>query len=367
VIGEGENTVIELVELLEEHEALDTMRYDLHTIDGIIYRDKDELQTTSPRKLMTEEELNELPYPAWDLLPLEVYFQYSRLDLSPEAMLAQRRMDVIAQRGCPFKCTFCFHNLLGGCDLEKPVRFQSPEYIVEMIKEMRFRYGIDFISFLDESITTKPARLEELCELMDSSGLSQYIRWGCLGRPDQLTYPMLEKMRKTGCTYISMGGESANDIVLKNIKKNTNKEQIAQAIRYCMRAGIQPTVTFMTGFSKEYLEELNLIDEMIETVEFWEKYQITCRPFLITPYPATEMFEEYKDEILDQYEPLDEPLREFVRECGDATKLVTNLSQYTDIELLGLRELMITKDLKRLKKFRKFKERFNFSVVVEDD
>lgn len=351
VIGEGEETILELVE------EFTSKNWD--KVDGIAYREGEKIFLTKPRALIgygsrVFHSLDDLPYPAWHLFPMEdVYFQNSSLLLSPEASTAKRRIDLITERGCPKNCKFCTHLGMSPRDLTRiygnlpfiapPVRYQSARYVVEMVRYARVKYAVDFVAFMDENFTANRKRALEICDLLEKEDLSGVVKWGCLGSVDTVDLELLQRMRESGCTYISFGGETANNDLLMQIGKGTTVEEMQRAIDMCRRVGITPVMTFMEGYPGETLQHV------LNTVEFWVRNNVYTRPFFITPYPGTEMFDEYREEILRQW---DGDLEEFLMELGDATKLVVNLTGWSDAELLGIRELMVSHDLKRLRRMK---------------
>lgn len=353
VIGEGEETFVEVLEK--------SVSGRWNEVKGIVYRENDELVFTEPRPLIGYgtnifKKLEDIPYPAWGMFPLEdVYFQNSSLLLSPEVMNARRRLDVITERGCNHTCEYCVHLGMSSHDLKRiygdnikgpNLRYFSAEYTVGMIKYMRLKYAVDFISFLDENFTANRKRCFEICDLLEREDLVGVVNFGCLGSVDTVDRELLQRLKDVGFTYISYGGESANNHILKQIGKNTTVEQMQSAIQETKRVGINPVMTFMEGYPGEK------VDDMIQTVEFWENNDIFCRPFFVQPYPGTEMFYTYRNKILEQYGDLES----YVLDLDDAQKLTVNLTDFSDCELLGLRELMTVHDLRRLKKFKKSKE-----------
>ncbi len=345
VIGEGEETFFELIT-----GGLDRLK----NVKGIIYRDLGEIEITEPRPLIgcgTEifKSLDDLPYPLWHLFPLEeVYFPNSSLLLSPEAMNSRRRLDCITTRGCIHHCEYCTHLGMSTSDLKRiygsitgpNIRYFSAKYVVDMIRYMRLKFAVDFISFLDENFTANRKRCFEICDLIEKEDLVGTMHFGCLGSVDTVDRELLRRLHDVGFTYISYGGETANNHLLKQIGKNTTVEQMKSAIDETQNVGINPIMTFMEGYPNE------TIDDMIRTTEFWISNNIFCRPFFIQPYPGTKLFFDNYDKIIEQYGELEK----FVLDIDDAQKLTVNLTNFSDIELLGLRELMTNHDLDRLKK-----------------
>src|SRR5882724_4103590 len=161
VIGEGFITWPEILRQVDQGKT------DWSTINGIIYRDASgNCQVTPPRTLI--QDLDVIPYPAWEYYPLDIYFRNSCLLLSEEAMQAKRRLDVNASYGCSLICRFCFHlGLTGDMDYveesgktdvsfthKRTIRWHSPRYIVDLVKHAKKSFNIDFVAFLDENLMT---------------------------------------------------------------------------------------------------------------------------------------------------------------------------------------------------------------------
>ena len=344
VIGEGEATLPDILEHAEDR------RWD--KVPGVIYRQDGRGVRTAPRKLIAN--MDDIPYPHYDLIPLETYFENSALMFSPESAGAQRRIDILMERGCPRMCTFCEHGGMSRYDLERvyegdgfneePIyRFNSPQYTVELVKYLRFRYGIDFVSILDENMTSYRKRVFELCDEWERAGLAGIVKFGCLGDVGGVTLEMLKRLREVGCSYISYGGESASNMILKAVKKNTTVEQMQRAVDWTTQAGIRTVMTFMMGYPDETPQTI------WETMEFWRQNGMIVKPFLITPYPGTELYVRYKRRILEQWGG---SLEKFLLSLDDATDISVNISKhFNDVELLGLQQLMYSQDFTRLKRF----------------
>lgn len=353
-IGEAEETLPELLT------KINNRQWD--NVKGIIYRDTDKkLTRTPPRPLI--KDLDKLPYPAFDLLPMEQYFQRSPLELSMAAIMSKRRISLITERGCTRNCTFCTHLGMSTRDLCKIydtditgpyVRFHSAKYVVDLIKHLRMKYAIDFVSFLDENFMSNPKRAYEICTLLEEAGLTDIIRWGCLGDVDCANYDLLQRMRDCGNTYVSYGGESASAKMLKSIGKEwQTSEMMEKAVNETFRAETNPVMSFMCGYPDE------TVDDILLTIEFWMKTDYHAKPFFITPYPNTELFKKYKKRILDQHRIGNESdlkaLDNFLSKLGDATDLAANISPWDDPTLLGLRELATNREMERIRRWAKAK------------
>jgi radical SAM superfamily enzyme YgiQ (UPF0313 family) len=375
VIGEAFVTFNELLAQIDA-KALDPSR-----IDGLIYRDeRGELQLTGQRQLW--HDLDTLPYPAYDLFPLEeVYFPNSQVLFSEEGMMAGRRLDISASYGCSLVCKFCFHLGITG-DMRyvkdehgKPnvifdvpgtysrsIRYHSPKYIVTMVKHLRDTYDVDFIGFLDENLMTmdqysKRTWMKAICEGWLAEGLQPFcvregvehdercrgVHWSGTSHATLCTQEILKTMRKAGASHLVYGYESFSPQVLKRLGKGATPETNIKSFFWTMEAGIRPIPNQIIGFPSEDFDSLR--DDM----RAWERLGIVVKPFFATPYPGSAWYHVYKDRILEQY---DGDLDRFLLDLGDATRVTAVISEHFNaVELYGLRELMINFDYRRIAEY----------------
>ena len=183
VLGEGEETFSEL------YDHVNNNKTDFNDIPGLCIRNKDELKFSPPRALISD--LNTVPYPTYDLFENEIYFKYSSLPMSVESHNSKKRFSVVWERGCPRGCTFCSHNGMSRIDLQNiyglgdrrkgeelvrevdkendtfqlPARWPTAKYAVENIKLLIEKYDCDFISIMDENMTSNLKWTQEFCDL----------------------------------------------------------------------------------------------------------------------------------------------------------------------------------------------------------
>lgn len=384
VIGEGEITFSELYDEVEKNSK------DFEKINGLCIRNGSSCIFTRPRALI--DNLDTVPYPAYDLFETDIYFQNSGLHFSLESYNSKRRASVVWERGCPRGCTFCSHNGMSRIDLQNiygngdrkegekivrisdkenntfqlPARWPTPQYCIDNVKLMKQKLDIDFITIVDENMTSNKKWTEEFCKLFVAEGLNKEIKWGTLGdAPSVATNPSLvSTMRDAGCSYISFGFESASDKVLKqDIQKGQVRAHLQKTLDTIKQSSLTPLSTFMIGNQHEN------IDDLMETVDFWIQNNATVDPFICTPYVGSPIFYNNKDRILEQYDSRlsfvkngtseidDETVKtwklqaldKFMSECGDAFEYTATISEYFTIpELYAIKHLMHTKDTKRL-------------------
>lgn len=373
VIGEAFETLPEILQIVEQK------KNDRSGIKGIIWRDHTGKCHLNPPRFLIQD-IDQLPYPAWDMLPMDIYFQNSSLPYSGEAFSSKKRLDINGSFGCPFICRFCFHLGLAG-DLQYPDpnndqadvlfthdrinRMHSPHYIVTMVKHLRAIHGVDFILFFDENLlamnqASRHTWLPEICRLWIKEGLQPQcvrdgvphdpqkctgVHWGGTSHAALANPTLLKQLHEAGCSQLLYGYESFSKRILKNVGKGATPESNERSLRITLEAGIRPIPNQMIGFPDEFF------DSLIDCVKAWERLGIECVPFFATPYPGTEWFNKYRHKILAQY---DNDLDAFLTDLGDATKITAIISEhFSAVELLGLRELMVSHDIKRIKEYEK--------------
>lgn len=385
-IGEGEETFSEV------YDEINNNTRDFEKVRGLCLKNGNEIKFTEPRALISNLDL--VPYPAYHLMETEIYFKYSSLPLSVESFNAKRRASTVWERGCPRGCTFCSHNGMSRGDLQNiygrgdrkegekivriadeysktfqlPARWPTPKYAVDNVKILKEKFDIDFLSILDENMTSNLKWTKEFCDLYVKEGLHETIKWGTLGdAPSVAVHPeIVQTMKNAGCVYISFGFESASDKVLnQDIGKGQLQIHEQQTIDAVKKAELTPLATFMIGNPHED------INDLLETVFFWIKNNIEVDPFICTPYVGSPLYYNYKNSILQQY---DERLKlvesgkynvnkeivnkwklraldKFMNECGDATQYTATVSEYFTIpELYALKRFMYKKEVSRMLK-----------------
>jgi radical SAM superfamily enzyme YgiQ (UPF0313 family) len=266
VLGEGELTIIDLLDALEKNRPLSEVK-------GIAYPDeKNKLVFTSPREFI--DDLDSLPLPAWDMLPnLAKYY-------TPPAHTVRKfpAALIVTSRGCPGLCTFCDNKVFG-----RRLRCHSADYVIDMIKHLQKKYGIKEIQFRDDNFLVFKKRTIELCNKMIEQKM--HVVWSCAGRVDMIDPEILALMKKAGCWQIWYGVESGSDEILKSIKKNTNQEKIRKAIVDTKKAGISAGGFFMIGMPGETEQDIKKTIDVLLKLPL-DEFHISH----LTPFPGSEIY-----------------------------------------------------------------------------
>lgn len=309
VIGEGEDRVLELLSAFEKGRPLSE-------INGIVYRDGEEIKQTAPGALI--EDLDRIPFPAWDLF--DVQNSYARYPSHNSLFKARRQMAIATSRGCPYQCTFCY--------TEKKVRYRSVENVLAEMEELKKRYGITHFSLVDDLFVAQKKRVVHFCEELIRRKMN--VSWSAAGRCNLADYELYKLMKAAGCYELGLGIESGSATILNSIKKKQTPEQVVHAVKTVQRAGIVPGGTFILGLPAETPETVRETVEVYKTINSYRS--LLNQFFFATPYPGTELYETVrrKGRIPDEIAFFEDLSRK-----GDAVDFVINCTDaFTDKELI---------------------------------
>jgi anaerobic magnesium-protoporphyrin IX monomethyl ester cyclase len=266
VIGEGEKTIVDLLDLLLKSN-------DFSLVPGIAFIDSSN-NFVQTRKRELEQNIDDIPYPAWDLFPIEHYTLFN----VPNSSGIDRHMVMLSGRGCKFKCNFCYR-------MDKGLRIRSSNSIINEIRILKKRFGISYIGFWDELLMNSVSRIMELCQNFIDAGLN--IKWSCNGRLNYAEPVVLDQMKKAGCVFINYGIESMDDKTLKIMDKALTVKQIKEGVVNTLASGISPGLNIIFGNIGETAEILKKDVEFL--LEFDDHAQLrTIRP--VTPYPGSPLY-----------------------------------------------------------------------------
>jgi radical SAM superfamily enzyme YgiQ (UPF0313 family) len=264
-VGEGEFTLEEVAERLEDGKPLEGVK-------GVIYKEGNRIVDNGRREFI--ENLDSLPFPSFDLMPLERY-----------TVLGQklRQFPVITSRGCPFSCRYCSSSLFLG----RRFRARSPKNVADEVEWLVNELNAKQIAFGDDIFTLNKRRVVEICDEIVERGIE--IDWSCSSRVDTISAEMLEKMKSAGCVAIYYGIESASDRTLNYYRKRIDLERAQRAVKLTKKAGIQTICSFIIGSPYETKEDMK------RTLKLALRLNPDYAQFsILTPYPGTEIYTEAK-------------------------------------------------------------------------
>ena len=271
VVGQGEETLGELLERLPETDALGEIR-------GLVWRDRGgRTVRNQPRPLMAD--ISGLPMPAWELFDFSAY----RMHMIGED--DDRMLGVMTMRGCPHRCVFC------GSSILRRVQFMAPEVAVDQIEHLHRTYGMTAFRLYDDTPLAKRSHAVAFCEELLRRDLK--LEWWSNSRAQKLDSEMLALMRRAGCKVLSLGVESGSPGVLEASRKDVTCEEMLEAFEVIAAAGFEKvTVCLLLGLPAETGET---IDESVAFVrrlrgmvgEPWREQSLIGQVPLM--YPGTEL------------------------------------------------------------------------------
>jgi anaerobic magnesium-protoporphyrin IX monomethyl ester cyclase len=272
---EGELTVLELLKNFCEK------KYDLRPeeIMGLSWKNrKGKTKQSSDRPFI--EDLDTLPLPARDLIPLSYY---------PKRMGKRKVTSIISSRGCPNQCSFCSCNVMAGVRW----RSRSLEAILDEIALLERDYGINAVGFADDNFTLDASRVWNFTEKILQRQID--VHWFCSATPEKIARneELVKQMARAGCRYVYLGIESGAEKQLKGYNKKTTVETGVQAITLLKKCNIKAIASFVIGG----------IDETYDDIMKTLKYAIRLNPptvqfCLLTPYPGTQIYKKHQDRIV---------------------------------------------------------------------
>lgn len=267
--GEAEFTFRDLVSYLEQEGEV----ADINTIPGIGFRRGEQL-FVSPQ-IQKIENLDSLPLPAYDLLPMDAYFEHGT---------EGRVFSIMSSRGCPYNCIFCSAPKLYG----HKFRTRSAQNVVDEMTTLAKNYGINHIIFYDASFAVDANRVERICQAITDSSLE--LTWRVRIRADSITGPLATIMKKAGCTSLSFGIETGTQRLLDTLNKRCSIHDIENAFQIAKDIGMWTVGYFMFGIPGETRRD------WYQTIEFAKKLDPDWALFSIaTPLPGTKLFEMTQD------------------------------------------------------------------------
>ncbi|MEE2698250.1 MAG: radical SAM protein [Pseudomonadota bacterium] len=273
VLTEGEDIILEVCAAYEK-------KVFPKNIPGTIYRENGEI--VRPPARTDYPDVNLIPYPNRDLIPLENYgAKHTIRGVSRDVW---RVIEVDSSRGCPYACTFCNVELTHG----RKTRFRTPDNILGEIEQCVKTFDTNFVVFNDSTFTIRKDRVQEIVKALPGIGIEGYSVNAHVNTVDE---EMLRTLKDTGCYKVMYGVESGSDRVLREVKKNSTQDRIRKAINLSKKVGIpQVETTFIIGAD---------IHETEEDVQQTENLICELSPDIlglgiITPFPGTDQYVQMK-------------------------------------------------------------------------
>lgn len=294
VAGEAEESFAALIRALDHGT-------DLKSIDGLGWKSDGKLILNEKQQWIND--LDSIPFPAYHLMELERYF-----GLQASHGLRHRRKfsPIITSRGCPAKCTFCSAYKVWG----NRYRLRSVDNVVEEMRLLRDKYGVEELMFEDDNVTANPKRAKELFSRMIKEGFN--FIWDTPNGVGvwSMDEEMLDLMKRSGCIKLNFPVESGSQYVLSNIiRKPLKLTRVVKLTEYCRKINMNYGMFLVIGMPGEKLED------MWKSIRF-AAYCGCYSPHIsvATPYPGTQLFNECREKgyFINEYTLDDLFIRSFM-------------------------------------------------------
>ena len=265
---DGEKTIVELLK-----------NKDFDHIKGITYQNDGKIKSNVDRKRITN--LDELPLPAYHLLPMDKYRIKNPIPSLGEYEKKMMNFTTISTcRGCPYDCAFCSSKDFWG----KQWITKSPERIIEEIEFLKEKYNVKLFHFVDDTFTVDFNRLNRIHSLIKKEKIDVF--YGCSSRANLFTKNTAEILKKSGCYTIDFGFESGVQKILDFLSKGITIQDTITAVKNAKQFGIGAESNFIIGVPGETKRMIQ------ETLSFAFKLNLDFTSFsVLVPFPGTKIYQ----------------------------------------------------------------------------
>jgi radical SAM superfamily enzyme YgiQ (UPF0313 family) len=275
VRGEGETVFPELIRAFEGRLPLDP-------IDGITFRAGDAIVRNPDRGLIDN----------LDSLPVSDYAFVAPLHVYRDACGIKRSIAILeVGRGCPHHCIYCSQSLIW----RRRTRTFSPGRLIRDMGELAENFGAECFLLAYDQFTAKRAFAEEFCRGVIDAGLNR-LPWYCISRLDTLDSTLLNLMREAGCESMCYGIDSGSKRTLAFIRKKIDHDSLLDRVRETTEADIVPTLSFVIGFPKESVQDIEATLRLALKSAATGNTNILVQ--MATVLPGTDLYEKYKGGLL---------------------------------------------------------------------
>lgn len=271
VVGEGEETIVELADALEKGR-------DLGLVTGLALREGDGVRLTGARARIRA--VDEIPQPAWDLVPLSAYWDNS---LS-YGVNRGKSMPMLASRGCPYQCTFCSNP---GMWTTRWIA-RSPTLVLDEIEEYKRRWGIDNVDFYDLTAIVKRDWILEFSKGLVARKLG--ITWQLPSgtRSEAIDAEVSKWLYASGCRNMNYAPESGSEGSLKRMKKNVSIPRLTASLRDAVREGLNVKINIIIGMPDDtHLDTWKTLWFLVK-MSWHGAHDVSVGAF--SPYPGSELY-----------------------------------------------------------------------------
>jgi len=276
VLSEGEQTTLELIEALQN--GGDPLQ-----VPGLILRRDGEVVHTEQRQYIMD--LDSLPFPAWDLIPVERYFNMPRMGI---IYARKEYMTILTSRGCPYNCAYC-HKTLG-----KIYRARSAANVLAEMQTLYDDYGIRELVFMDDMFNLHPERVRDIAQGIIDSKMDIKLHFPNGFRGDIMDIELVKLLQRAGMYRCMYAIETASPRLQELIHKRVNFEKTNRIIKQTADLGVMVHGVFMLGLPTETEPEARATVDYVLNSDF-----TTIAVFRTVPFKNSGLVELAKADGID--------------------------------------------------------------------
>lgn len=284
VIGEGEEQIIALAQGIYKKDL-----NELSDLEGIAYRKNGQVIVNAKNRFI--EDLDGLPFPAYDLINFKDYYRSTSHWHNPKGLSFNMSAPIISSRSCPNRCNFCSMYLVMG----PRIRFRSPRNVVDEIQLLYECYGLNHFSFMDDNINLNRRHIISICNEIIHRKLDIQFETPNGLSIAPLNREVMDAMVEAGWVRGAIAIESGSDFIRnKVIGKHLSREKIYKVIELAKSyKNLYLKAYFVIGLPEDTRETLMESYKMIKEINIDEVYVTNVMPF-----PGTSVFQQAaKDHI----------------------------------------------------------------------
>ncbi len=271
ILGEGEETLVEIADRLATPEKM-------ITVTGLALRQNGQSIRTPPRQRIRQ--IDNLPWPAWNLIPLENYLAKGL----GYGVNRGRSMALVATRGCPYQCTFCSNPVMWT----QRWLARKPELVLDEIEYYLEKYEATNIDFYDLTAIIRKDWIVEFCRLIQERGLKFTWQLPSGTRSEAIDEEVSMLLYQSGCRNLTYAPESGSPTTLQRIKKKIKLDNMLTSMRWAVDNGLNLKANIIIGFPDETRREVWETTFFMVKMAWAGVHDLSVS--MLTPYPGSELF-----------------------------------------------------------------------------
>lgn len=297
-------------------------------VDGIILKEQKGIHINEKTKYIADPSI--LPFPAWELFPLEKYWE---LGYSHAPLTSKKYLPLLTSRGCTFQCGFC----VVPSTNQRKWRPRTAENVVDEMEYMKKMFGVGEFHLEDLNPTLDKKRMQDIAQKIIHRNLNIIWKIGSGTKIETVDEETLAKMAKSGCTYLSLSPETGSQELLKKMNKPFHHECALELIKHMNSLHMTTQACFVLGYPEETEKDRRLTYEYCKKLAKAGCDEIAL--FIMAPVPGAGTYQQYKEKILQNNKQIS------LQDMSFSPKWREDYGLYKKFRLKAYLAFMITKAL----------------------